>query len=120
MEAGHLNLGLGGVSIPVLFQGQEVVLDDIGYIDPRFEHMNMPPENPRLKKFLGESDFSLPLADGTWIASQRDSMMAGDGFVQPEPHGVIAPNDWANYADFLNVSRERVNPAEMLKKLIAQ
>jgi hypothetical protein len=118
VESGHLNMRSIG-SIQVLYRGQVVVLDDVAYIDPRLETMDLPPINPRLKKFLGETDFSLPLADGSWIVSKRRGMMSGDGFVSSVPIGFEVPSDWADYALFMDREGGVVHPEEAAQPVSA-
>ena len=109
IESGHVNL-LEPRSISVVYHGETVALEGIVYIDPRFEFMNVPSLNPRSNKFLGESDYSLPLADGSWIVSQRDNMMSGKGHFANEPIGVEAPQNWADYALFIGRDGSLVKP----------
>lgn len=103
-EAGHIILD-DPVEITVLLRGEPVTFHDVTMIDPRFEFNNVPkpPESPNknMKKFVGEIDFSLPLANG-WLFSRRSSPFSGSGEVVSKPLGYSVPDrNWADHAQII-------------------
>lgn len=105
-EAGHLVMHGPPQSIMVMLHGQPSLFHDVSMIDPRFELNDIP--HPRgQSKFLGDSEYSLPLVKPTgqvygYIVSKRGSMMSGVGFMNPRPQGVVAPINWADHAIIIN------------------
>lgn len=105
-ESGHIRLKSPKL-ITVILDGEPVNFENVVGIDPRFEFMNLPPSpGSNLKKFLGESPFSLPLVtpegkQSGWIVSDpRKSMMFGGGQWSASPSGRYEdiPLNWADKA----------------------
>lgn len=111
-EAGHFMFS-NPKTITVMLDGKPVTFKDVDMIDPRFEFHNLPPsEGSKMKKFVGESPFSLPLVSpqghqsGWLVSDERSSMMSGRGHWSDKPFGRYedVPLNWAEKALIIDAS----------------
>lgn len=109
-EAGHFKF-TAPKTITVMLDGEPVTFKDVAMIDPRFEFHNLPPsEGSAMKKFVGESPFSLPLVSpqghqsGWLVSDERSSMFSGRGHWSDKPFGRYEdiPLNWAEKAQIMD------------------